>query len=478
MIPGGMRKVMAERDTSHGGACQAGVGAVGVGAGFLQELAKSAFEICKFCTFSASALFAAAVHAQDLPAPVTDDMYPPVDPAEVDLGRLLFWDPILSGNRNISCGTCHHPRFGTSDGVSLTLGEGGVGLGPERQADPENVPEQRLPRNASALFNLGAHEFTVMFHDGRVEADPSRPSGLRTPMEDEMVMGFSGVLSAQTMFPVLSQDEMAGHYNENDVAQAARRGLITGEGGAWSIIADRVAAIGEYRQRFSDVYSHIASGAPIAFTDISNAIAAFIAFEWRSDDSPFDAHLRGEAPLTGDAARGMELFYGEPGCATCHSGPFQTDHDFHATGQPQIGPGKGARFEAHTRDIGRMRVTGDPADAYAFRTPSLRNVALTAPYGHAGAFATLESFLRQHVDPTTEYVPQATLPPLSGAEDYAPLADATEVEAILAAAQPISAAMSEAEIKPLIAFLESLTGATAMSAQPPAAVPSGLPVDR
>ena len=96
----------------------------------------------------------------------------------VELGWLLFYDPILSGNRNISCGTCHHPKFGTADGVALSLGEGGIGLGPERIADPANMPEQLIPRNAPALFNLGAEEFQVMFHDGRLEADPTQPGGM------------------------------------------------------------------------------------------------------------------------------------------------------------------------------------------------------------------------------------------------------------------------------------------------------------
>ena len=182
----------------------------------------------------------------EMPAPVTDADYLPVNEAEARLGQLLFYDPILSGNRNISCATCHHPRFATSDGLSLGLGEGGIGLGPDRRADPANLPEQRIPRNAPALFNLGAREFTVLFHDGRIEADPTRPSGLRTPLEDEMVMGFASILSAQTMFPVLSPDEMAGHYQENDVAKAVRSGRITGAGGAWDIISERVAAIPTY----------------------------------------------------------------------------------------------------------------------------------------------------------------------------------------------------------------------------------------
>ncbi|MGJ8556879.1 MAG: cytochrome c peroxidase, partial [Sulfitobacter geojensis] len=99
-------------------------------------------------------LCAAVVRADPLPPPVTDDMFVPVSQAEASLGRLLFYDPLLSGNKNIACATCHHPAFGTSDGVPLAIGEGGVGLGPKRRSDPDHMPEERIPRNAPALFNL------------------------------------------------------------------------------------------------------------------------------------------------------------------------------------------------------------------------------------------------------------------------------------------------------------------------------------
>ena len=424
---------------------------------------------------------ATAASASDLPPPVRDADYVAVNPAEARLGQLLFYDPILSGNRNIACASCHSQRFGTADGVSLNLGEGGVGLGPDRRADPSNMPEQRVPRNAPGLWNLGARAFTTLFHDGRIEADASKPGGIRTPLGGDMAVGFSGVLSAQTMFPVLSQDEMAGHYSENEISRAVRQGRITGEGGAWSLIAARVAGIDEYERMFSSVFPEIAAGRPIAFTDISNAIAAFMAFEWRSDDSPFDAHLRGETALTGAAMEGLTLFYGAAKCATCHSGPFQSDQRFYAMGAPQIGPGKAARFESHARDEGRLRVTGDAADAYRFRTPSLRNVMLTAPYGHAGAHRDLRGFLRAHLSPDTAYDrSQALLPELPGAEDWQALDDAENRAAILAAFEGPAVTLSETELDVLLAFLDSLTGAGARTGRlgVPDRVPSGLPVDR
>ena len=428
-------------------------------------------------------LAAASAGAGELPHPLTDADFRPVDPAEAQLGQLLFYDRILSGNRNTACATCHHPRFATSDGLSLGLGEGGVGLGPDRVADPKNLPEQRIPRNSPALFNLGAREITRLFADGRIEVDPNRASGFRTPLEDDMTLGFDGILSAQTMFPVLSPDEMAGHYQENDVSKAVRQGRLTGEGGAWDIIAKRVAGIPAYSEAFAGVYPEIATGREIRFTDISNAIAAFMEAEWRSDQSPFDAYLRGEAGLGPEALRGLELFYGEAGCADCHSGPLLTDHGFHAMGAPQLGPGKAERFESHQKDIGRMRVTGRAADAYAFRTPSLRNVTRTGPWGHAGGHTDLGAFLRYHMDPKAGiegYVPTAVLPELPGAApDWTMLEDVAERGAIAAAAH-VGQTPADDAIADLLAFLESLTDEAALKGRlgVPERVPSGLPVDR
>ena len=111
-----------------------------------------------------------------LPSAVADeDYYEDGRPSQekVELGRLLFFDKILSGNRNISCSTCHHPSHATSDEVALSLGEGATGLGPKRRSGrtKDKAVHGRIPRNSPALFNLGAREFTRLFHDGRVELD-------------------------------------------------------------------------------------------------------------------------------------------------------------------------------------------------------------------------------------------------------------------------------------------------------------------
>ncbi len=417
---------------------------------------------------------AGETQAQDL-GPSPEFLEPDFD--NVELGQLLFYDPILSGNRNISCATCHHPKLGTSDGLSLGVGEGGLGLGPDRELDPENTPEQRIPRNSPALWNLGAPEFTVFFHDGRLETDPAQPDGIRTPLGMHMRPGFQSALAAQAMFPVLSADEMAGHYSENEVSKAVRLGFLTQPGGAWDLIAARVAAIPEYQRRFDQ----IAPGEQITFTAIANVIADFIAFEWRADNSPFDRAMRGEATLSHEAEIGMDLFYGKAGCSTCHSGWFQTDHKFHSIALPQIGPGKSARFENHVRDDGRLRVTGYPGDAFAFRTPSLRNVTLTAPYGHNGAYARLEDMVRHHLDPVTSLrsysIDMAQLPTFPGAEDKVALLDSQHLDAIAESNSLPKLRLTDQEVDALLSFLSSLED-PAVRLGVPDHVPSGLQVDQ
>ncbi|MEY8097140.1 cytochrome-c peroxidase [Falsihalocynthiibacter sp. S25ZX9] len=413
--------------------------------------------------------------------PTANAVFPDLEAANVQLGQFLFYDPILSGNKNIACATCHHPSLGTADGVSLGIGEGGIGLGMKRIHDPKNPPEARIPRNAPALWNLGATEFTVMFHDGRIEASPDKPSAMRTPLGVEMVTGFKSPLAAQAMFPVLSADEMAGHYSENDVSKAVRMGQSSQEGGAWDIIAARVENIPEYRAMFD---AQIGSETPITFQHIANVIADFIAFEWRADDSLFDRHLRGEGALEGAALLGMELFYGEAQCGTCHSGQFQTDHAFHAIAMPQLGPGKAAPFENHVRDTGRMGVTGKSQDAYAFRTPSLRNLSVTGPYGHAGAYSDLRDVVEHHLSPVASlenYDPAlARLPAFSEVEDWRIQADEKEVSDIAAVSELApNHGLTDSDVDALMAFLATLDDTKMGQGRLgiPQRVPSGLPLD-
>ncbi len=451
-----------------------------------------------------------------LPAPLTDadflhDGAPP-EPM-VALGRALFFDPILSGNRNISCGTCHDPARGSGDDVALSIGEGGAGFGPDRRT--RDGVTDRIPRNAQPLWNIGAREYTAMFHDGRLEPDPrgTFPSGFWSPAREDLPEGLDSLLAAQAMFPVTSHGEMAGQKGENPVATAVAEDRLQD---AWDLLAARLAAIPAYAGMFRTAFPD-ASATPVTFVNAAKALAAFQTVAFRSDQSPFDRLLDGDRnALDRDAKRGMELFYGEAGCATCHAGPLLTDHGFHAIAMPQIGPGKGhgedsgywraAGFMTRLEDEGRYRVTFDAEDLFAFRTPSLRNVAQTGPWGHDGAFDDLSEVVRHHLDPVASLesydAATASLPPLDhviegtgrdSALIFRPLNPARDaafdlrdiwvqrsesLRGRIAEANDLAPQVrTEAEVAAIVAFLQSLTDPTAVDRSDliPAAVPSGLP---
>ena len=121
--------------------------------------------------------------ANKLPQALTDDDFPTFTPDQIQLGQLLFYDKILSGNRNISCGTCHHPKHGTSDGLPLGIGEGGVGLGPKRTVGSDLI-KKRIPRNSTALWNLGSKDINVLFHDGRLSKKDTYENIFDSPAEE------------------------------------------------------------------------------------------------------------------------------------------------------------------------------------------------------------------------------------------------------------------------------------------------------
>lgn len=433
--------------------------------------------------FVAPALIGAEA-AYALPDPVDDgDFFQPSE-AMVDLGQLLFFDKELSGNRNISCATCHHPFADTSDGLSLPVGEGGAGLSVIRDTGSgDGAVVERVPRNSPALFNLGFEEFTRMFHDGRLEQDPSHPSGFISPAGDDLPSGLDSALAAQAMFPVTSATEMAGQAGENDIADMAAAGDLVG---IWDALAGRLRNIAEYVDLFMAAFADIDGPADITYVHAANAIAAFEADAYRADQSPFDRYLRGDTRALSAAAKaGMKLFYGPAGCAQCHSGPFQTDHEFHAIAMPQIGPGKGDGPDGH-EDFGRERETGDPDDRFAFRTPSLRNVVLTGPWGHAGSYASLRTAVEHHLDPVNalyDYdTSQAVLPSRADldaldfvlfdqqhAAALAEIADANEL---------YPSELAASDLDDLIEFLHALTDPASIDLRRdvPDHVPSGLPL--
>ncbi len=423
------------------------------------------------------------VFANDLPPPLGPDDFIQVDEVQAKLGQLLFYDRILSGNRNIACSTCHHPDLGTGDGLSLGIGEGGEGLGPQRTAGTgQDRIRKRIPRNAPGLWNLGAKDLHVMFHDGRLSIAETYENGFNSPAEERLPDGLDNLLAAQAIFPLVAQFEMAGNPKENEVAGAVHNRMDY----AWPILSDRVRHIPAYAEAFVQAFSHINSATDITIADIANALSAFMIWEWSSYDAPFDAYLAGDgSALTQRQKRGLDLFYGRAGCAECHSGALMSDQGFHALGLPPFGPGRTRTFDPMVRDVGRMGESDALEDAYAFRTPMLRNVALTAPYGHNGAYPTLEGIVRHHLDPIAAFdrwTPAvANLPdvPWLSTIDFMVWQDSREIARQRAAVSITPQKIRDADVADIVAFLQALTGETARQGRlgVPDHVPSGLPVD-
>lgn len=423
--------------------------------------------------------------AQSNPAELTlgPDDFLPFDPAKARIGQLLFYDKILSGNRNISCATCHHHDLGSGDGLSLGIGEGGTGIGPDRlPGTGADRIVKRIPRNAPGLWNLGAKEIHVMFHDGRLSISDDYENGFNSPAEEWLPPGLDSLISAQSIFPLVAQFEMAGNPRENEIIGAVHDRIDA----AWPIIAKRVRTIPGYGDLFVDAFDDVDSADQVTITHLANAMGAFMALEFQSFDSPWDAYLTG-TPLPQDAERGRELFFGRGNCASCHSGPLFSDQKFHALGLPAFGPGRTRRFDPLARDVGHMGESDDLADAYRFRTPMLRNVALTGPYGHNGAFPTLSAMIEHHLDPVESRAKwtrdMAALPdaPWLAAIDFVIQTDSREMQRQAAALDITPIDLTDSEIADIEAFLHSLTGKAAQDQRfwlgVPTTVPSGLPID-
>ena len=277
----------------------------------------------------------------------------PQTPEKVELGRLLFWDPILSGNRQVACATCHHPQFGYAENLDLSIGVDGAGLGEARRfvaADP--IPF--VKRNSQTILNTAFNGI-----DLQGGYDPAT-----APMFwDVRARG----LEAQSLLPILTFDEMRGHaYPEED---------------AVATVVARLAAIPEYRSLFAGAFE---GAAPVSAENLGKALAAFQR-SLIANNSPYDRYMRGEAgAMTPLQIRGMRHFQRE-GCINCHNGPMFSDYQLHVLG---------------IRDNRKLQASdaGSVDEPYAFRTPSLRNLAYTAPYMHNGLFPTLEDVIEFYDD--------------------------------------------------------------------------------
>ncbi len=405
------------------------------------------------------------------------DAGPAFPEAQVQLGQMLFFDAELSGNRDISCATCHHPTLVTGDALSLSIGtKGEGGIGPLRAL---GAGRSFIPRNAPELFNRGSRSWTSMFWDSRIEITPN--GFMLTPAGAALPNGLESVLAAQAMFPVTSRDEMRGLDGDQDVdGEVNELAQIPDEDlpAMWDALMTRLLSIEGYRALFAAAYPELAPE-QLGFQHAANAIAAFETTAFTFLDSPWDRYVGGDADALDEAAkRGAVLFFGKGRCFHCHSGSLLTDQRHHNLAVPQLGPGKAPD---QPLDLGRARETGRRRDRFAFRTPPLRNVALTGPWMHNGAYTTLEGAVRHHLDPVRgllEYDARQLDPRLRESVQEDPLTQASLLSTLdgLLRRPP---SLSEQEIRDLLDFLEALTSPSLarLNETIPESVPSGLPVD-
>jgi cytochrome c peroxidase len=328
------------------------------------------------------------------PVPVPQDN--PMTQPKVALGRRLFYDRRLSLNNTVSCAMCHIPEQGfTSNEMATAVGFEG----------------RSVRRNAPTLYN--AAYLTRLFHDGREYS-----------------------LEQQVWGPLLATNEMANP--------------------AVGTLVEKIRGLSDYRGQFEGAFQ----GRGPTMETVGMALASYQR-TLVSGASLFDRwHYGGEEQALGESARrGFTLFTGRAGCVACHligqDAALFTDNRLHNTGvgyresmhpEPEtrpvvVAPGIvldvprsviGSVSEPAANDLGLYEVTQDPADRWKYRTPSLRNVALTAPYMHNGSLATLREVVELY---NAGGVPNEVLDPL---------------------VRPLG--LSPGEIDDLVAFLESLTG--------------------
>ena len=397
--------------------------------------------------------------------PIPIGAMPQQNAAQVALGRALFFDKILSGNKNMACASCHQPQASLGDGRALAVGTGGTfGM-----------------RQSPTLLNSGLGMF-YLFWDGRLTRfgqEPFTGPSILPPPNGQP----QNALVGQAMLTVLNRQEMRGLAGDVDVAGNANELALIADSqpsAIWQAIMQRLLAIPEYVQMFSAAYPQKTTST-LRFEDAAQAIAIFQMEAFTKTNSPFDRFLhRDNNAMTTEQKRGGLLFFGRAQCGSCHSGPFLGGQTFTNAGVPQIGPGG---VKQRPLDLGRGEVIQQNIDAYrfAFRAAPLRNVELTAPYMHNGAYASLEAVIEHYNDvpkALRNYDPSQLAPAVRALYH----GEQATIDAVLATLDfrlrtPLN--LTEVEKGELLAFLKALTDPAArdLSAVAPARVPSGLPLN-
>lgn len=250
----------------------------------------------------------------------------PTTAEKVELGRLLFHDPVLSSDRQVACVTCHGQIWGFSDGLPRSIGIGGTGPAGTGRTGPTQTR-----RNSSTVWNAAYRQ--GLFWDGR-----------------------AATLEDQVRFPMADATELGRSADE---------------------VAGELATIPAYVPLFAAAFPDEPAG-----VTASQLVRAIAAFERTivSDRAPYDRYVAGDTLALGESSRRGLVLFAELGCPSCHAPPLFESDRYEAA----------ASELTATTDHGRAEVTGAPADERRFRVPTLRNLRDTAPYFHDGSVHELE----------------------------------------------------------------------------------------
>ncbi|WP_298536833.1 cytochrome c peroxidase [uncultured Algibacter sp.] len=271
---------------------------------------------------------------------------------KINLGKLLFYDPILSGNKDVACATCHHPEFGYAESLDLSIGVNGNGLGTERKfKTPNTIP--RVKRNAHTILNTAFNGIDI--------------NSNYTPLNSPMFWDArENSLEDQALMPIQSYEEMRGpHFSQEVILDT---------------IVNRLKYIPEYVQLFKEAFK---DNGTITEVTISKAIACFER-TLVTNNSRFDTYLKGDESAISQAEMdGFNLFK-KAKCNACHNGPMFSDYKMHVLG---------------VADNDKLKLSDSGFQkSYAFKTPTLRNLRYTVPYMHNGTFNTLQEVLEFYQD--------------------------------------------------------------------------------
>jgi cytochrome c peroxidase len=298
------------------------------------------------------------------------------------LGREFFFEKALSGNNNISCADCHHPRTMTIDKLPLSLGEGASGVEVTSGGRQQNTGKI-IARNSPALFNL--HNVPILFWDGRVQFNQLTGEFI-TPVKLPKHFGpvLKNALAAQALFPLTDHREMRGEIGTNEIANAENEAEV------WSLLLKRIISNNNYHNLLKELFP----GEELSLAHVARAIAHFQEQAFFAADTNYDRYLLGDLnAMTEIQKTGMDIFFSKGKCGECHRGEHLSDFSYHNIGVPQIGPGK-----TNGDDFGHYYQDPKIENLYAFKVPALRNVSVTAPYMHNGVFKTLDEVIEHYDD--------------------------------------------------------------------------------